>query len=214
MNEEQLGRLFQAFTQANSSTTRNFGGTGLGLTITRHFATLLGGTIDVASKPGEGSTFTMTLPDQSSLAAPAAADMKPVLESGAGTSGLTVLVVDDDPTVHELLSPSLVKEGYRVLQARDGAEALAVMRKTPPDIVTLDVMMPNVDGWTVLGMMKSDPALDQIPVIMVTIVDDRNLGFTLGRVGIHDQADRSDAVAGPGAGFHQPEAAIAGADRR
>ncbi len=72
------------------------------------------------------------------------------------------------------------KEGYRVLHARDGAEALEILRKTPPDIVTLDVMMPKIDGWSVLGIMKSDPALDHIPVIMITIVDDRNLGYSLG----------------------------------
>ena len=93
---------------------------------------------------------------------------------------MTVLVVDDDPAVHDVLSSTLVKEGYRLLHARDGAEALEIMRKTPPDIVTLDVMMPKVDGWSVLGIMKSDPALEHIPVIMLTIVDDRNLGYSLG----------------------------------
>ena len=180
MNEEQLGRLFQAFTQADSSTTRNYGGTGLGLTITRHFATMLGGTIDVTSKPGEGSTFTMVLPDQPIQAAAPAADTMTVAAGERQRSGLTVLVVDDDPTVHDLLAATLAKEGYRVLHARDGAEALDILRKTPPDIVTLDVMMPKVDGWSVLGTMKSDPALDHIPVIMITIVDDRNLGYSLG----------------------------------
>jgi signal transduction histidine kinase/DNA-binding response OmpR family regulator len=179
MTEVQLGRLFQAFTQADSSTTRNYGGTGLGLTITRHFATMLGGTIDVTSKPGEGSTFTMVLPDQPIQASGAAAGAA-FSESGVATAGLTVLVVDDDPTVHDLLSATLSKEGYRILHARDGAEALEILRKTPPDIVTLDVMMPKIDGWSVLGIMKSDPALDHIPVIMITIVDDRNLGYTLG----------------------------------
>ena len=72
-----------------------------------------------------------------------------------------MLVVDDDPAVHDLLSPTLAKEGYRVLHARDGAEALEILRKTPPDVVTLDVMMPKVDGWSVLRIMKSDPALTQ-----------------------------------------------------
>jgi signal transduction histidine kinase/CheY-like chemotaxis protein len=180
MNEEQLGRLFQAFTQADSSTTRHYGGTGLGLTITRHFASMLGGTIQVTSKPGEGSSFIMTLPDQPIAAsAPAAPDL-PAAAAADGGTGLTVLVVDDDPAVHDLLTATLSKENYRLLHARDGAEALEILRKTPPDIVTLDVMMPKVDGWSVLGMMKSDPALDHIPVIMVTIVDDRNLGYSLG----------------------------------
>jgi signal transduction histidine kinase/DNA-binding response OmpR family regulator len=181
MNEEQLGRLFQAFTQADSSTTRHYGGTGLGLTITRHFASMLGGMIQVTSKPGEGSSFIMTLPDQPMPASAPAAPAVPVAAAAADEgTGLTVLVVDDDPAVHDLLTAALTKENYRLLHARDGAEALEILRKTPPDIVTLDVMMPKVDGWSVLGAMKSDPALDHIPVIMVTIVDDRNLGYSLG----------------------------------
>ena len=180
MNEEQLGRLFQAFTQADSSTTRHYGGTGLGLTITRHFANMLGGTIQVVSKAGEGSSFIMELPDHPIQAPAPTADTLSVAAADGNGSGLTVLVVDDDPTVHDLLAATLAKEGHRVLHARDGAEALDILRKTPPDIVTLDVMMPKVDGWSVLGVMKSDPALDHIPVIMITIVDDRNLGYSLG----------------------------------
>ena len=179
MTDEQLGRLFEAFAQADSSTTRNFGGTGLGLAITRRFAILLGGSIDVVSKPGVGSTFLLSLPDQAVKAA--SADFGPMsVPESVNASALTVLIVDDDPVVHEVLAPTLAKKGYRVIHARDGAEALDIVRKTPPDIVTLDVMMPNVDGWTVLGAMKSDPALAHIPVIMLTIVDDRNLGWSLG----------------------------------
>jgi signal transduction histidine kinase/DNA-binding response OmpR family regulator len=180
MTEEQIGRLFEAFAQADSSTTRNFGGTGLGLAITRRFAALLGGSIDVVSTPGEGSIFMLDLLDQSP--GQAGAPIAPIefSETAPDGSGLTVLIVDDDPTVHDVLTSALVRKGYRVMHARDGAEALDVMRKTPPDVVTLDVMMPNVDGWTVLGRMKSDPSLAQIPVIMLTIVDDRNLGYSLG----------------------------------
>lgn len=180
MNEEQLSRLFQAFTQADSSTTRNYGGTGLGLTITRHFATMLGGDIEVTSKPGEGSTFTLTLPDQPVAMAASPAESLESVDGVANGAALTVLVVDDDPAVHDLLQSTLSREGYRVTHARDGAEALEILRKTRPDIVTLDVMMPKVDGWSVLGIMKSDPDLDHIPVIMITIVDDRNLGYKLG----------------------------------
>ena len=180
MTEEQVGRLFQAFTQADSSTTRNFGGTGLGLTITKHFCTMLGGKIDVASTPGKGSTFTISLPDRPSKQAPMEDDDLDLPVSDASPHSISVLVVDDDPVVHDVLSSTLGKEGYRLMHARDGHQALEIMRKTPPDIVTLDVMMPKVDGWSVLGIMKSDPSLEHIPVIMLTIVDDRNLGFSLG----------------------------------
>ena len=180
MTEEQMGRLFTAFSQADSSTTRNFGGTGLGLAITRRFAVLLGGTVEVTSQPGVGSIFTLNLLDQTVSAPPMPAGDIRASENTADHLALTVLVVDDDPAVHDVLTPTLLRSGYRVVHARDGAEALDILRKTPPDIVTLDVMMPNVDGWTVLGAMKSDPALAHIPVIMLTIVDDRNLGYSLG----------------------------------
>ena len=179
MNEEQLGRLFQAFTQADSSTTRHYGGTGLGLTITRHFAQMLGGAIEVSSQLGKGSSFIMVLPDHPVAAVTPRMDTATAAGADIGDV-LTVLVVDDDPAVHDLLTPALAKENYRVLHAYDGAEALEILRKTPPDMVTLDVMMPKVDGWSVLSMMKSDAALDHIPVIMITIVDDRNLGYSLG----------------------------------
>jgi signal transduction histidine kinase/CheY-like chemotaxis protein len=179
MTQEQMSRLFEAFSQADSSTTRNFGGTGLGLAITKRFANMLGGTISVTSKPGAGSVFTMEIPDQADRAAPATSQDRKWAGEG-DSSALTVLVVDDDPAVHKVLSATLVRSGYRVQHARDGAEALEIMRNSPPDVVTLDIMMPKVDGWSVLGTMKSDPALQHIPVIMLTVVDDRNLGYSLG----------------------------------
>jgi PAS domain S-box-containing protein len=182
MTDEQMGRLFQAFTQADSSTTRNFGGTGLGLTITRHFCAMLGGSIEVRSKPGQGSTFTILLPDRT---VKAMSEDEPESEPAAAMSepspgDIHVLVVDDDPAVHDVLAATLGKEGYRITHANDGVEALHLMRTHPPDIVTLDVMMPKMDGWSVLGVMKSEPQLAHIPVIMLTIVDHRNLGFSLG----------------------------------
>jgi signal transduction histidine kinase/CheY-like chemotaxis protein len=181
MTPDQMARLFQAFTQADSSTTRHFGGTGLGLTITKHFAAMLGGDIAVASEPGKGSTFTIRLPAQSEAGDLDGADEAIPATSGETAPGaITVLVVDDDPVTHEVLTSTLGKEGCRLRHARDGAEALDMMRRDPPDIVTLDVMMPKVDGWSVLGIMKSDPELQHIPVVMLTIVDDRRLGFSLG----------------------------------
>jgi CheY-like chemotaxis protein len=178
MTEEQIGRLFQAFTQADSSTTRNFGGTGLGLAITRHFCQMLGGSIVVESTPGEGSVFTVTLPENGVVTA--ATTQASLPEVSGPATGSKIHVVDDDPVVHEVLAATLTKEGFRVVHARNGTEALRLARDTMPDAVTLDVMMPQVDGWSVLGMLKSDPALAHIPVIMLTIVDNRGLGFSLG----------------------------------
>jgi CheY-like chemotaxis protein len=132
------------------------------------------------SKQGEGSTFTIVLPDQSAgFGAASIAEMRLEPQAQTGHS-ITVLVVDDDPAVHKVLAATLTKEGYHLLHASDGAEALDMMRASPPDVVTLDVMMPKIDGWSVLGVMKSEPALANIPVIMLTIVDDRNLGYSLG----------------------------------
>ena len=180
MTEEQVGRLFQAFTQADSSTTRNFGGTGLGLTITKHFCTMLGGKIDVRQHARQGFDIHSEPAGSAVQAGRDGGRRHRLPVSDASPHSISVLVVDDDPVVHDVLSSTLSKEGYRLMHARDGHQALEIMRKTPPDIVTLDVMMPKVDGWSVLGIMKSDPALEHIPVIMLTIVDDRNLGFSLG----------------------------------
>ncbi|HKO70199.1 MAG TPA: response regulator [Bradyrhizobium sp.] len=182
MNEDQIGRLFQAFSQADASTTKKFGGTGLGLAITRHFCRLLGGDISVASQPGVGSSFTIVLPDQ----AAEPESLKPVesaLEAPRSTSAgstVTVLVVDDDPAARDLLTTNLGREGYRTVQARGGDEALELARKLRPDAITLDVLMPKKDGWTVLGALKADPVLRDIPVVMVTVAPDRGIGLSLG----------------------------------
>jgi signal transduction histidine kinase/CheY-like chemotaxis protein/HAMP domain-containing protein len=185
MSEEQLGRLFQAFSQADASTTKKFGGTGLGLVITRHFCRLLGGDITVASQVGAGSTFTITLPDQAAgphqSTAPAEADLElPRTNSDVAVNAVTVLVVDDDPAARDLLTTNLGREGYRTVQARSGDEALELARKLRPDAITLDVLMPKKDGWTVLGTLKADPELCDIPVIMVTVAPDRGIGLSLG----------------------------------
>ena len=186
MSEEQLGRLFQAFSQADASTTKKFGGTGLGLAITKHFCRLLGGDITVTSVVGVGSTFTMVLPDQAAdegqSTAPVEADRKgPSMDSvDAAVPAVTVLVVDDDAAARDLLTTNLGREGYRTVQARGGDEALELARKLHPDAITLDVLMPKKDGWTVLGALKADPELCDIPVIMVTVAPDRGIGLSLG----------------------------------
>jgi adenylate cyclase len=186
MNEEQIGRLFQAFSQADASTTKKFGGTGLGLAITRHFCRLLGGDISVASAPDIGSTFTIILPDQAPEPARLTTAMEPARESPRSNSvdaalpAVTVLVVDDDPAARDLLTTNLGREGYRTIQARGGDEALELAHKSQPDAITLDVLMPKKDGWTVLAALKADPELRDIPVIMVTVAPDRGIGLSLG----------------------------------
>jgi adenylate cyclase len=179
MTEAQIGRLFEAFSQADASTTKKYGGTGLGLAITRHFCLMLGGHVTVTSQPGEGSTFTMTLPDRAAEPAAAPAGERPRV-LGPTENAITVLVVDDDPATHDLLTTNLSREGYRVVHARNGDEALELARLIRPDAITLDVMMPKMDGWAVLTALKGDAELCEIPVIMVTILGDRGIGLSLG----------------------------------
>jgi signal transduction histidine kinase/DNA-binding response OmpR family regulator len=174
MNEEQQGRLFQAFSQAEASTARQYGGTGLGLAITKHFCEMLGGTIAVESASGQGSTFTITLPNRRRTLGAAA-----VVPEGAEDAPL-VMVVDDDPNARGLLAATVRREGYRVIEAADGEAALALAREWRPDVVTLDVLMPRIDGWAVLTALKSDPDLAEIPVIVVTVLADRGIAVSLG----------------------------------
>jgi signal transduction histidine kinase/CheY-like chemotaxis protein len=180
MTPEQLKKLFQAFTQADLSTTRKYGGTGLGLAITRKLCQMMGGDITAESEPGKGSTFTMRLPavvrKHRPEVPPPARHLAPVPPPGAST----VLVVDDDPAAQDLLTRVLAKEGFRVVTTASGAEVLRLARELRPRAITLDVMMSGQDGWSVLSALKADPEVADIPVIMLTIVDDKNLGHALG----------------------------------
>ena len=183
MTEEQMGRLFQAFTQADVSTTRKYGGTGLGLTITRRFCEMMGGAIEVRSEPGKGSVFTISLParlaEQKTGVAAAQESIAPSASS-CGEGNCTVLVIDDDPQVCEMMQRFLAEDGFRVVTANSGDEGLALARNLKPCAITLDVIMPSMDGWAVLNALKNDPELADIPVIMLTIVDDKNMGYALG----------------------------------
>jgi signal transduction histidine kinase/CheY-like chemotaxis protein len=174
MTPEQLARLFQPFSQADASTTRNYGGTGLGLAITRHFCHMLGGDVAVASEPGRGSTFTFTLP-----AAPKEREEAPQMTRAESPAGM-VLVIDDERATHELLERELGAKGYRILHAAGGREGLRLAREARPDAITLDIIMPELDGWTVLRELKADPELHAIPVVLVTILGDREMGYALG----------------------------------
>jgi len=194
MNEEQLGRLFQPFNQADASTTKKFGGTGLGLAITRHFCRLLGGDITAASQPGKGSTFTISIRDQAAELQAPEATTEPA--APAGGRAITVLIVDDDPASRALLASSLRREGYHTVQASGGDEALQLARKLKPEAITLDVLMPKTDGWTVLAALKGDPVLCGIPVVMVTIAPDRAIGLSLGAAEVMTKpVDRSELTA-------------------
>jgi PAS domain S-box-containing protein len=179
---EQIDRLFEAFTQADASMTRRFGGTGLGLVISRRFCRMMGGDIQVESELGKGTTFTITLPanvldpkDPVLVNEPVEASY-PQPPPGASV----VLVIDDDPRVHDLMRRSLAREGFRVEAASNGEEGLRMARQLRPEAITLDVMMPGMDGWAVLSALKKDPQLADIPVVMLTIVDDQNMGYGLG----------------------------------
>jgi signal transduction histidine kinase/ligand-binding sensor domain-containing protein/DNA-binding response OmpR family regulator len=180
MTPEQMEKLFEAFSQADASTTRKYGGTGLGLAISRRFCQMMGGDITVTSQPGQGSTFTVSLPGQ--VAEPAPPAEAPRLGQAAvqSGSGPLVLVIDDDPTVRELMQRALGKDGFRVEVAADGRAGLEMARRLKPAVITLDVMMPSLDGWAVLSALKADPATADIPVVMLTIVEDKNMGFALG----------------------------------
>ena len=183
MSPEQLERLFQAFTQASASTSSRFGGTGLGLAISRQFCRMMGGDIAVASEEGAGSTFTVRLPAETPSRVPDAAADRPPSEAEeipVGSAAGTVLVVDDEPTARELMARHLRRAGYHVVEAADGLAGLEAARAMHPDVITLDVLMPHMDGWAVLKELKSDPTLADIPVIMATITDERNLGIALG----------------------------------
>jgi len=182
MTQAQMNKLFQAFSQADASTTRKYGGTGLGLTITRRFCEMMGGDIKVESQPDEGTTFTILLPanvePEDEPLAPAA-PLEEIDVKTTGEAGL-VLAIDDDPAARDLIRRHLAKEGFLVETASGGEEGLEMARALKPEAITLDVMMPGMDGWAVLSALKADPELEGIPVVMVTMVDDKNIGYALG----------------------------------
>ncbi|MEG4807855.1 urea ABC transporter substrate-binding protein [Microcoleus sp. F8-D3] len=205
MTEDQVSRLFAAFAQADDSTTRRYGGTGLGLTISRKFCQMMGGDITVESEFDCGSSFTIRLPievksqkegqDDREIA-----EMEPKsseeLDTSVGATeakqkavrshlldlpdAATVLVIDDDPDARDLMTRCLSKQGFQVRSSASGQGGLLLAKDLLPDAIILDVMMPSMDGWAVLSALKADRDLVDIPVIMITFVDDQNQGLELG----------------------------------
>ena len=182
MSHEQVEKAFQAFGHADPSTTRKYGGTGLGLVITQRFCQLMGGEIGLESQPGEGSTFTVRLPATIEPASASGADERAV-DDGGGIgegSGPVVLVVDDDAAVRDLMRRFLNRQGFRVATARDGQEGLKLAREVFPMVILLDVVMPEMDGWSTLQALKADADLADIPVVLVSMLDDKSKGYALG----------------------------------
>ena len=179
MTPEQQKKLFQPFTQVDASTTRRFGGTGLGLAITKQFIEMMGGTIEVESEFGQGSTFTIRLPTQVTMEPVSTAKSEPDSDHLLNGSKI-ILVIDDDSIMRELLKNYLSKLGYSVAVAAEGEEGVKLAKKLRPDAVILDVQMPGMDGWRVLSKLKSDPLLSDIPIIMTSIEEHRNKGYAMG----------------------------------
>jgi len=174
MTAEQQAKLFEEFSQAESSTAQRYGGTGLGLAITRKLARMMGGDVTVNSEPGKGSVFTVRLPSDEATG--------PTQESRAQGSDC-VLVVDDDATARELIAEHIKAEGLPVVTAASGLEGLKLAKHLRPIAITLDVMMPDLDGWSVLAALRQDTELADIPVIMVTILDEQRRAASLGAAG-------------------------------
>lgn len=179
MTREQQQRLFQAFSQADASTTRNYGGTGLGLSITRSFCRMIGGVVGVDSEFGRGSTFTMEVPARCREVAP---EQQTTGQSAPASADKTVLIIDDDPAARSVIAKALADAGLISIEAASGAEGIEAARKHRPAAIILDVIMPHQDGWSVLRSLKNDKELSEIPVILATILADRELGLSLGAV--------------------------------
>ena len=187
MDTGQVEKLFKSFSQVHSDNIQKYGGTGLGLAITKRICEMMGGDIFVESKPGEGSTFSVHLP--AVMPTPKTATItlpsipKPGKDSAESVSEPQeniILVIDDDPMIHNQMKRTFEKEGYKIVCASDGEEGLNLARKLHPTLITLDVLMPGMDGWTVLTKLKDDPEVANIPVFVISMVDEENKGYTLG----------------------------------
>jgi CheY-like chemotaxis protein/two-component sensor histidine kinase len=188
MTAEQTARLFEAFVQADAGTMKKYGGTGLGLAITRKLCKLMGGDIEVESVPGRGTAFSVRLPGEIENFDGDATSVRLTTQTGLRVSPTPaparerplLLVIDDDPAVCDLMERLCARQGFEVATAGDGVEGLRLAREKKPDLITLDVVMPGMDGWSVLAALRADVAMARTPVVVVTVVDDRDRGLSLG----------------------------------
>ncbi|WP_159883242.1 hybrid sensor histidine kinase/response regulator [Paenibacillus puerhi] len=180
MTPDQLDKLFQPFTQADASTTRRYGGTGLGLAISQRFSQIMGGDIQVESEFGAGTTFTCWLPHsvEPISSAPYLPDGPEQLPEATGQ--ISILLIDDESFNRELMERYLAKTGWTLAYADNGPDGLELARKLRPKVICLDILMPTMDGWSVLTELKNDPELADIPVVIWSMASDRQLGYTLG----------------------------------
>jgi signal transduction histidine kinase/CheY-like chemotaxis protein len=180
---EQQEKLFEPFAQAEASTHGKYGGTGLGLALSRRFAELLGGDVQLQSVLGEGTTFTVRVPANvrgATVKSSGSAPAESVLTSAQSASAGTILIVDDDAAGSELMCRMLAGEGFHTVLAANGEEGLRLARELHPDLILLDVLMPSADGWAVLSELKADPVLADIPVVMISVTREKTLGFAVG----------------------------------
>jgi len=184
MNQEQCASLFQDFVQVDSSSVRKHQGTGLGLAISRKFARMMGGDIFVTSEEGKGSVFTLSIPliqDEVALdVTPEKTKVERLMTGEIVTQISKILVVDDDPAMHTLLARYLSDDRFDLSFTKDGKEALEMAAELKPDLITLDIQMPGMDGWDTLAALKRSPELSPIPVVMISVDDERKKGVALG----------------------------------
>lgn len=193
MNPEQLERVFKEFEQADKSTTKEYGGTGLGLALCQRICQLLEGEISATSQPGVGSTFTFTFTAEHSetpqdVAAELAhigrspeAHLDSLLESSIPIEDASLLIIDDDPDSHELLRRSLTREGFTLISASSGEEGFELIAQGHHiDVILLDILMPEESGWQVLHRLKNDPLAQHIPVVLMSVIDEQQRGLALG----------------------------------
>ena len=180
MTNEQVNKLFSSFTQADSSTTRKYGGTGLGLSISKQLSEIMGGSLEVDSEEGKGSVFRVSLPTNSKVPKDVNSKKNITKNNKQSIKGSTILVIDDDQSVIDVLSEQLKRKGFEVITANNGAEGIRMAHEYQPSAITLDILMPEMDGWDVLKQLKGDEKLKNTPIIISSILDDKKTGFSLG----------------------------------